>query len=92
MTNFGLVLMTIFLFFGTVFSQSKDEKAKLAIKKVMDEQVAAWNKADLEGFMRGYWNSPEMTFVSGGKSPKAGNRLWIITKKLTAQALNKWAF
>lgn len=23
----------------------------------MDEQVAAWNKADLQGFMRGYWTS-----------------------------------
>ena len=70
MTNFALVLMVILLFFGTVFSQSKDEKAKLAIKKVIEEQIAAWNKADLEGFMRGYWNSPEMTFVSGGKITK----------------------
>ena len=70
MKNFGLVLLTIFLLFGTTFGQSKDEKAKLAIRKVMDEQVAAWNKADLEGFMRGYWNSPEMTFVSSGKITK----------------------
>lgn len=43
---------------------------KLAIKKVMDEQIAAWNKGDLDSFMRGYWNSPEMTFVSSGKITK----------------------
>jgi ketosteroid isomerase-like protein len=65
MKNFGLVILTIFLLFGAAFSQSKDEKAKLAIRKVMDEQTSAWNKGDIDGFMLGYWNSPEMTFVSG---------------------------
>jgi beta-aspartyl-peptidase (threonine type) len=35
------------------------------IKKILDEQVAAWNKGDLEGFMKGYWKSPDLTFVSG---------------------------
>ena len=35
------------------------------IRKVLDEQVVAWNKGDLVGFMNGYWNSKELTFVSG---------------------------
>ena len=35
------------------------------IRKVLDEQVAAWNKGDLVGFMKGYWNSKDLTFVSG---------------------------
>jgi uncharacterized protein (TIGR02246 family) len=35
------------------------------IRKVLDEQVAAWNKGNLVGFMKGYWNSKELTFVSG---------------------------
>ena len=35
------------------------------IKQVMDDQVAAWNKGDLVGFMKGYWNSKDLTFVSG---------------------------
>jgi uncharacterized protein (TIGR02246 family) len=39
-----------------------DEKA---IRQVLDDQVVAWNKGDLDGFMKGYWNSPELTFVSG---------------------------
>jgi ketosteroid isomerase-like protein len=30
-------------------------------------QEAAWNEGDIEGFMsRGYWRSPELTFLSGG--------------------------
>src|SRR5262245_17845805 len=35
------------------------------IRKVLDEQVDAWNKGDLVGFMKGYWNSKDLTFVSG---------------------------
>jgi beta-aspartyl-peptidase (threonine type) len=38
----------------------------VAIRAVLDAQVAAWNRGDLEGFMRGYWNSPELSFFSGG--------------------------
>lgn len=50
---------------GSVFAQSKDEKAKAEIRAVMEAQVAAWNRGDLEGFMQGYWKSEKMTFVSG---------------------------
>ncbi|HKA22469.1 MAG TPA: nuclear transport factor 2 family protein [Blastocatellia bacterium] len=37
-----------------------------AIRKVLTQQVEAWNKQDLDGFMRGYWHSSELTFYSGG--------------------------
>ncbi len=53
-----------------VSAQSKDEKTKAAIKRVLDEQAAAWNRGDIEGFMQGYWNSPEMMFVSGDTMTK----------------------
>ena len=36
-----------------------------AIRKVLQSQVEAWNRHDLEGFMAGYWNSRELTFFSG---------------------------
>lgn len=29
----------------------------------MDDQAAAWNKGDIPGFMRGYWNSDKLVFV-----------------------------
>lgn len=41
-----------------------------AVRKVLDDQVAAWNKGDLDGFMTGYWDSPDLFFISGGKSLK----------------------
>ena len=36
-----------------------------AIRKVLQSQVDAWNRHDLDGFMVGYWNSPDLTFFSG---------------------------
>jgi len=30
----------------------------------MDDQAAAWNRGDIEGFMQGYWNSDKLVFVS----------------------------
>lgn len=44
--------------------------AEQAIKHVLAAQVEAWNRGDLEGFMSGYWNSPELTFFSGGNISK----------------------
>jgi beta-aspartyl-peptidase (threonine type) len=40
--------------------------ARKAIRKVLDAQVAAWNKGDLDGFMAGYWQSPDLSFFAGG--------------------------
>lgn len=38
-----------------------------AVVAVLDEQVAAWNRGDIEAFMDGYWQSPELIFTSGGR-------------------------
>ena len=46
-------------------AQTAERKAKAEIRRVLDAQVAAWNRGDIEGFMAGYWRSPQMTFVSG---------------------------
>lgn len=35
------------------------------IKHVLVSQVEAWNHGKLEGFMQGYWHSPDLTFFSG---------------------------
>ena len=39
---------------------------KAAVEQVLRVQQDAWNRHDLDGFMAGYWNSPELTFFSGG--------------------------
>ncbi len=36
-----------------------------AIRAVVDAQVVAWNRGDIDAFMAGYARSPKTTFVSG---------------------------
>jgi beta-aspartyl-peptidase (threonine type) len=45
---------------------AQTSQSETAIRQVLDQQVQAWNRHDLEGFMAGYWKSPELTFFSGG--------------------------
>jgi ketosteroid isomerase-like protein len=45
----------------------QDEKIAAAVRGVLDAQVAAWNRGDIEGFMDGYARSRETVFVSGDK-------------------------
>jgi uncharacterized protein (TIGR02246 family) len=52
------------------FSQDGGGAAGAAIRKVIAEQEAAWNRHDLEGFMAGYWHSHELTFFSGAHESK----------------------
>ena len=40
------------------------------IKHLLVSQVEAWNHGKLEGFMQGYWQSPELTFFSGATVTK----------------------
>ena len=63
----------LFLFYVSLISGqtsktgSGDGGAKAAIERVLRMQQEAWNRHDLESFMAGYWNSPELTFFSGAK-------------------------
>jgi ketosteroid isomerase-like protein len=50
--------------------QDAGDAGRVAIRKVIDDQQAAWNRQDLETFMAGYWNSPELTFFSGAHESK----------------------
>lgn len=64
-----LLIAAAFILLGlsAVFAQSERQKKESAdaIRKVMNDQAAAWNRGDIEGFMQGYRNSPELVFVSG---------------------------
>ncbi len=58
---FSVVLIVLWTF--AVAAQAS--KQEVAIRKVMDDQAAAWNRGDIEGFMAGYWRSEKLTFISG---------------------------
>jgi ketosteroid isomerase-like protein len=48
-----------------VGADKSNETARSAVEQVLHMQQDAWNRHDLEGFMTGYWKSPELTFFSG---------------------------
>ena len=43
----------------------KRARVAASVKAVLDAQVAAWNRGDIEGYMAGYWRSEGTVFVSG---------------------------
>jgi len=47
---------------------SPADSERLAIRHLLQSQVDAWNARDLEGFMKGYWRSPDLTFFSGANA------------------------
>jgi beta-aspartyl-peptidase (threonine type) len=66
MNRHWLLVLAIFLVPG-LSRGADDAKPAAAIRKVLDDQVAAWNKGDLKTFMTGYWDSPKLSFYSGTK-------------------------
>jgi ketosteroid isomerase-like protein len=44
--------------------------AEEGIKHMLVDQVEAWNHGNLQGYMNGYWRSPDVTFFSGGTVTK----------------------
>ena len=66
-----MALLLLLSVVGFASAQSKrDEKTKTEIRQVMDAQVTAWNAGSIDGFMQGYWNSPELVFVSGANATR----------------------
>jgi beta-aspartyl-peptidase (threonine type) len=61
-------IAVILLAIASPVAQSKqDVKPIAAIRAVLDAQVAAWNRGDLEGYMDGYQRSPDIVFISGDR-------------------------
>jgi ketosteroid isomerase-like protein len=63
-----ILIATAMFFLGSfAIAQSAKEvsKIKTDIRTVMNDQASAWNRGDIDGFMRGYWNSNDLVFVSG---------------------------
>ncbi len=68
----AIVAIVVVMSFGAIFSvNAKQKKLRESpemkkIRAVLDRQVEAWNRQDLDGFMNGYWQSENLTFYSGG--------------------------
>jgi ketosteroid isomerase-like protein len=62
---FLLLLPLALVAVGVAQPASNQSTSESAIESVLRTQQEAWNRHDLDAFMSGYWNSPELTFFSG---------------------------
>lgn len=49
-------------------AQDSQTQIRAAVQPILTRQQDAWNQRDLEAFMSGYWNSPDLTFFSGANA------------------------
>ncbi|MDL5048893.1 nuclear transport factor 2 family protein [Oscillatoria amoena NRMC-F 0135] len=57
------VKLPLFLLFIPLIASSQAETEKESIRLVMREQQDAWNRADVNTFMEGYWKSDSLKFI-----------------------------
>ena len=68
------VVVTALVLIGSAVAFAKGQRRARArtpeqqIRAVLDQQVEAWNRGDLESFMQGYWNSEKLSFFSVRKA------------------------
>ena len=55
---------------GAVAPAAETSDAAAAVRAVLTAQVEAWNRGDLEGYMAGYWKSPDLVFFSNGQETR----------------------
>ena len=61
------MLLPALPFIASFAPEDSATDVKTAVEQVLRAQQDAWNRHDLEAFMSGYWNSPELTFFSGAQ-------------------------
>ena len=62
------MFFALLLFAISAHAQSKDETA---IRQLMADQTTAWNRGNLDDFMKGYWNNDSLVFI-GKNGPTYG--------------------
>ena len=71
------LFILLFVFCGGTFVEARAQQSDIKraskreakmmqeVRAVLDAQVEAWNRGDIEGFMRGYAQSADTVFISG---------------------------
>jgi beta-aspartyl-peptidase (threonine type) len=63
--GFGLLLARVFILAGAGCRFAADDRR--AIEGALADQASAWNRGDIEGFLRVYEQSEALVFTSGGQ-------------------------
>jgi ketosteroid isomerase-like protein len=61
-----LVLFLLVVNHSLLAGTADSDGDRAAITAVLNAQQAAWNRADVDKFLEGYWRSPDLTFSGTG--------------------------
>ena len=53
----------VLLSFCIVMRSQAQSKNETTIRNILNEQTRAWNKGDINGFMKGYWENDSLMFI-----------------------------
>ncbi len=56
---------------NAVFAQEQEQ----SVRKLLADQVEAWNDGNIDGYMKGYWNSDSTVFISGANLTRGYNEV-----------------
>lgn len=73
----GIVLMLLLLHGSVTCAQNK---AVRTIRNILETQTTSWNKGDVDGFMKGYWENDSLLFI-GKSGPVYGWRTTLLNYK-----------
>src|SRR5260370_16673609 len=51
------------------------------LRALLSEQAEAWNRGDIDGFMKGYWKSPDTVFVGSAGVQRGWDAVLARSKK-----------
>lgn len=60
-----LAMSSVSRIWGAAAENKAASATQSEILQLLHKQVEDWNHGNIEGFMAGYWNSPDLTFYSG---------------------------
>jgi beta-aspartyl-peptidase (threonine type) len=62
--------MSLAAAFLVLLSSASPAAEAAPVRAVLDAQLAAWNRGDLDAFMQTYWNSPDLVFQSNASTTR----------------------
>jgi uncharacterized protein (TIGR02246 family) len=78
-------LLVVFLGLGSYSHLARGaeshERDRATITAVLEAQQTAWNRGDVDAFLKGYWRSPELTFSGNNGTARGWDALRARYKK-----------
>lgn len=56
-----IVILAFALLTGLLSKAQSDDE--IIVRKILSEQTQSWNKGDITGFMKGYWQNDSLVFI-----------------------------